>query len=125
MSVDTKSRWLGTPTFEKTWDEAVRSAIYQIALSCNANGSQNIVSGAHNFTDSSLLEFVDHSSCAGFKLVFEDNEANELKVRFCFRTLHFLRLQPAQFGNVFSCTSNNPKTSVGIVTQQFIVVHRY
>ena len=98
------------------------SAVHQIALSCHADCSQDIVAGAHDIANSGLVELLDHPSRSRFELVLKDKEADEVKVRFSFRASHLLRFEPAQLDETFSCASNDSKASVSIVPQQVVVV---
>ena len=71
------------------------SAVHEITLSCHADCSQDIVSRAHHIANPGLIELLNYTCCVMYKLILEDEEADEFKIRFSFKARHFLRLEPA------------------------------
>jgi hypothetical protein len=109
-------------TFGKVGNKTMCCLINQITLSCNTDGRQNIVSGAHNLSDPSLRELVQDTSCARLQLVFKYYESNKFKIKFRFFTLHLLDLKPIKFWYVFCGTCNNTITSMCIICQEFFII---
>lgn len=68
----------GLHTFSKMRHKAVRSLVNQIALPCDTDGSQDVVSSAHDLSDASFSEFIENTCCARLQLVLEDNEPDKI-----------------------------------------------
>jgi hypothetical protein len=114
--------WDLKTTFTKMRDKTVSSLVNEIALSGYTNSSQNIISGAHDLSDSCFGELVQYPCCTGFQFVFKDDKSDKVQSRFGFCALHLLNLDPVQFGNMFCCTCDDPKATMGIISKQLFII---
>jgi hypothetical protein len=102
-------------TFCEMRHEAMCSLINQIAFPRHTNGSQNVISSAHDLPDASFCELTQNASSARLQFVLENDESDEVELRLSLFAFRLLDLHPIQFGDMFSGASYNTVTSVRIV----------
>jgi hypothetical protein len=114
--------WDLRSTFNEVGNKTMGSLVDEITLACYTNGSQNVISGAHNLSNARFWEFVQYTCGTGFQFIFEDDESDKVQPRLGLFTLHFLDFDPIKLCNMFCCTCNYPKAAMGVIGKKLFVV---
>lgn len=107
------------------WDKTMSRAIDYLALSSHTYCRKNVISRAHDISDSRIVQLINHSGGSHLQFVFEYYESNEVEVRFCVSAMHCLHPFFAQILDVFGRKSNYSKASMGVEAEKLIVIHGY
>lgn len=103
--------------------ETIGGAVDQRTLPSDADGSQDVVSGAHDLPDARLVKFLDGASRCRLQLILKDDETNEIKSTLGLLSLHLLDICPSGI-DCLGRTSYDTEPAVCVEVQEVIIVKR-
>lgn len=107
------------------WDKTMSRAIDYLALSSYTYCRKNVISRAHDISDSRIVQLIYHCGGSQFQFIFEYYESNEVEVRFRVSAIQCLHSFFVQFLDVFGRKSNYSKASMSVEAEELIVIQGY
>lgn len=112
-------------TFMEMGDKTMSRAIDYLALSSYTYCRKNVISRAHDISNSRIIQLIDHCGGSQLQFILEYYESNKIEVRFRVAAKHCMQTFFVQILDMFGCKSNYSKASMGIEAEELIVIHGY